>query len=307
VGWGRVRDATGVYDAYVLERRLTKDGAISGPLSRATRRKLAALSYLAPRFGAVHDRSKRFFWREVERILREDDAFDEGAWGAFAMMRADEPVAFGSLRQAGYFVGPTIEASVRHETMRRTMRLHSLAFRNDTLVSSIDFPFSDSQRRLGDVARAGMQAELHAPVGWRWQIDLAGRLLSPPRDFLEALEIRSDARVSYRVADRWAVHGFVNQARDLSEPFPGTDRRVGGWTVNYGATLSFYAEDRLSFDLRAEEGQAHQRSPIAGDFRYLRGAQVMIGTTYRFLGGLDAPGLIEPTRSLSLGGAERSW
>src|SRR6266487_1204989 len=33
VGWGRVRNATGIYDALVLEQRLRESGALARPLS----------------------------------------------------------------------------------------------------------------------------------------------------------------------------------------------------------------------------------------------------------------------------------
>ena len=77
LGHGRVRDASGVQWARVLEARLLEIGAIRAPLSRGAKEKIAALYYLRPSLGLAHERPERFFWREVERVLREDGVVDE--------------------------------------------------------------------------------------------------------------------------------------------------------------------------------------------------------------------------------------
>src|SRR5205823_173566 len=71
LGHGRVRDATGVQLARLLEARLLEAGAIRAPLSRAAKERIAALYYLRPSLSVAHERPDRFFWREVGRVLRE--------------------------------------------------------------------------------------------------------------------------------------------------------------------------------------------------------------------------------------------
>ncbi len=72
VGVGRVRDATSVYQTQVLEQRLLRTGALKRRLSRDAIRQLAKLFSMQGDFGLVHDYPGKHFWREVERILREN-------------------------------------------------------------------------------------------------------------------------------------------------------------------------------------------------------------------------------------------
>ena len=43
------------------------------------RRQLAEAFYLQPEFSSAHERSDKYYWREVERILRTDGALDGGS------------------------------------------------------------------------------------------------------------------------------------------------------------------------------------------------------------------------------------
>jgi hypothetical protein len=73
-GWGRVRNATGIYDALVLEERLLGTGALTRALSPAARRRLADVMYLRGALDTVRERPGRFLWQEIERVLSEDGA-----------------------------------------------------------------------------------------------------------------------------------------------------------------------------------------------------------------------------------------
>ena len=90
-GWGRVRNATGIYDALVLERRLLETGALTRPLSPAGRQRLAEVLYLRSAFGEVHERPGRGLWREIERVLAADGALREGGLDPYSVLRAAEP------------------------------------------------------------------------------------------------------------------------------------------------------------------------------------------------------------------------
>src|SRR5207249_4094517 len=72
LGYGRVRDVTGVFDAQVVAQRLAATGRLLHPVSHGALEKLAQLFSVGSGFGVAHDRPTRYFWREVERILRED-------------------------------------------------------------------------------------------------------------------------------------------------------------------------------------------------------------------------------------------
>ena len=61
VGMGRVRDATGVYQAWLLEERLERDGVLARPLSDDARRRIQQLFYVEPAYGVPHDLPQKFF------------------------------------------------------------------------------------------------------------------------------------------------------------------------------------------------------------------------------------------------------
>ena len=94
LGIGHPRDVTGVYGAQVIASRLAAMGLLAHPLSAAASGRLARLLTVAGDFAAAHERPARYFWREVERVLREDGALAEGALDAYSTLRLVEP-AFG--------------------------------------------------------------------------------------------------------------------------------------------------------------------------------------------------------------------
>jgi hypothetical protein len=106
-GYGRVRDASVVYDVHLLEERLAGTGAITRPLSAAARAKLAALYYVIPYYSAAHERPDRFAWREIERVLREDGALGEHGLDPYSVLRARESTGPSRrpTRLRGWFVG----------------------------------------------------------------------------------------------------------------------------------------------------------------------------------------------------------
>jgi hypothetical protein len=60
-GYGRVRDASSVYDVYVLEHRLLKSGAITRNLSDSARKRLYALLYFEGEYSNLHNQPAKFF------------------------------------------------------------------------------------------------------------------------------------------------------------------------------------------------------------------------------------------------------
>lgn len=120
-GWGRVRDATGVFDAQLLAERLCRDGVLGRDPSPAALRKLAELFTIEGAFSVPHDQPDRFFWREVERLLKEDGALAGDRIGAYASHHAAERLVVaggGFLRRSGMFVGPVVSATHQHQLVR---------------------------------------------------------------------------------------------------------------------------------------------------------------------------------------------
>jgi hypothetical protein len=305
IGWGRVRNATGVFEALLLERRLRHDGAITRALSAQARGRIAALYYLRPRFGVAHDRPDRFFWREVERVLRDDGALEGDALSAFDLFRVAEgyiaPAAATS-RFTGLYLGGIVQIVGARLFDRATVRARNRIFLDDTLTS--DFTVEESIRTGGarEDIRVGGEARLELPLSERWQVSAAGSLVTPPRDFGESIFGSSEASATCFVADRWGVSGRAAYRRIIREP--SSIGRVAEWGTAYGGEVQFYAEDRLTLRLGIQAGEQSIRYAQFRDYSRALGFYFDVG--YGF-GGLRAPGLIEPVRSLSVSGSERGW
>jgi len=265
------------------------------------------LLYLEDAYVSVLDRPGRTFWRELERILREDGALEGGQLDAASVLRAMEPYGSGGrtrtgeflphspiIRLRGAFVGLEVQASHLHFINRVEQRAFTQQSVNDTLQPA--YTVSESRRSdlADDVIRFGPRAEFHRPIGLKWQVDGQGELLFPTRDPAHGLRLNSSGSVSVLVADRWLASASFNQFRVVGEKAPFTKTLIGGsWAVDYGATLSWYVEDRLRLDLKAS-GQQTGHIGFGPTFERFEG--ISLGLSYKIAGGIDAPGLIEPVR-----------
>ena len=287
LGVGRVRDATGVYRAWLLEHRLRQSGTLTRDLSRDASGKLAALFYVENRFGIPHDRPARFFWREVERILREDGALASGALDAYSVYHVIEP-AFDKrfvTRSAGFFVGPLVSVTDRNEFQRRSIHNDYILFDSDTVVNRFSSSWSARQANHDARVAVGARAEYHLPIDLRWQLDAGSSLQY--EDEADRLAIGTTVRLFYLIADRWyAETGGAHQWYRLGSA--GHSREE--WSVRYGANLSYFLEDAWRVGIAWEGANQHQSD------RDQSTQQFSLGISYHITGALDVPGVVDPVR-----------
>jgi hypothetical protein len=295
-GLGRVRDASVVYDVHLLEERLIETGALARPLSAAARAKLAALYYVAPFFAAAHERPDRFTWREIERVLREDGALGKNGLDAYSVLRARERVAPArrATRQRGWFIGPVGQFTTRHSISREEETVADRQYVSDTLWSEAHGTWNRRGVSAYDGLALGGMAECHLPIGWRWQLDATARVTRPARSGESGLDVSNRASVSWFMADRWLASAALDQSRSYFRPrdaggAPDTDE----WQTQAQAGVAFYLEDRTSIALTVQQQQVQSaHDPYYGRV-FSRDSYVNLSISYRFLGRLDAPGLIE--------------
>ncbi len=289
LGVGRVRDATGVYRARLLEQRLLDLNTLRRGLSRDAREKLAALFYVESAFSVPHDRPAKFFWREVERILREDGALEGDALDAYAVYRVIEP-AFEKRsvsRNAGFFIGPSVTVLDFNEFRRRSSDFEGVRFFNDSLVDRFDRSLSDRATSHDSRVSVGGRAEMFVPIDLRLQFDAGSRVFY--LDESEYLVISSAAQLTYLIADRWSADAYVRHDWDRQGRRPGEPE---AWAVGYGGTIAYYLEDAWRLGLSWGGGNRHQ------DGRDLSDQQFSLGVIYRISGSLDAPGVVDPVRMM---------
>jgi hypothetical protein len=293
-GFGRVRDVTGVFDMQVLEQRLEDTGRLAHPLSPAARQRLAELFSVANDFQAAHDRPDRYLWRDVERILREDGAIAAGTFDAWSLMRALEPatLSIAVLRRAGWRVSGAYELRVDRGHADSDNRVESVTFLNGVPTSSSS-SLSSSRRSLDDEQGfAVLDADVHRPLGMRWQADLSGALRygdGPRRRLIASYA----AGLSYVLADRWLATAAFSEVSS-SEQIEGA-RSSPGWTILGAGQLSYFFEDSWSVFASVDHQQARplrsiNDTPLVPD-GFWRQTQVQFGLTYRPSGRFEAPGL----------------
>lgn len=294
-GVGRVRDATGIYDAYVLEERLQATGALTRPLSRAARQKIAALHYARPEYSAATERPDKFFWRDVERVLREDGALREGGLDAYDVLRVIESRFPANVtRMRGWFAG--LVAVAQHTSLISRFEAHNVyqAYVGGVLASTSESRGSSRLETSDDQILPGLQAEGHRPLGVRTQLDGTAQLLVPVLHVDGGLQGNLAGGASWFVQERWlaSVNGFYDRRYQTGDPGRPS---LHYWRADYGVTLTYFLQDRVTANLRLVETQAR----TAGVPAYFRVGQASLGLGYSFWRGFDAPGLTDPVRPLS--------
>ena len=306
LGIGRVRDATGVFEAEVLEQRLLETGALTRPLSPAARHRLAELIYLRGSLGDVRERPARSLWQSVERIVRDDGALSEQGLDGYSVMRAGERLyaGFGTgseglpsspvLRSRGWFVGPILSSQNTHSLVHGS----SHRFREDVPYDSLS-PGGEitvgfrNDSHFDQVFYGGL-AEGHWPLSSRWQIDAASQTLFPARQQDGGFSTLSQGSATFLIADRWLARAGLGHSRRLRKITVNGDEQAieDAWNWVYGGQVDYYVEDRLGLNLGIFGDYSHGRSlPTTGTNSNL---VINLGLSYRLIGRYHATGLLDP-------------
>lgn len=296
LGVGRVRDATAVYDVWVLEDRLRSRGVLRGPLSAGTRERLAALMYNTTSYGVVLDRPGRTFWEDLIGILKQDENYAD-TWDPVAALRVLEPYFGPDLssrfvsrspitRDRGWFAGVTSLAGYSSLTEHGASSSFRQLTLNDTVQPATTTEIATSNSDHQTSIFVGPRVEWHRPMGPHWQVDAltqqifdtkgAGRMFS-----------ETGVLVSWLVTDRWLA--TVNASHDLSlfrEPTGTFANQV--WRVSLRGDLSWFLEDHLLLTLSGAANHLDFQGTHGNDYH----ASLSLG--YRFAGRLQNPGLTSP-------------
>ena len=300
VGVGRVRDATAVYDVWVLEDRLRSRGVLRGPLSPETRERLAALIYNRSSYGSLLDRPGRRFWEDLTQILKGDGSF-AGDWDPVSALRALEPY-FGPTsssffdflprspiaRQRGWFAGATSEVDYAAHVTHVTSSFFRQRTVNDTLQPPLISDSSFGQH--GDFAEilVGPSVEWHRPLGPRWQADARTAQMFRTRGS-GGMSSFTTGSLAWIVTDRWLASAAASYQLELERLSSGTFSNEA-WDVNVGGNLSWFLEDHLQLGLTANAQEVRFLHEFERDYH------VSLTLGYRFAGRIENPGLTEPIR-----------
>ena len=301
IGLGRVRDATGVYEAMILERRLAATGVLARPLTAQARHRLAALMYVRGPYAGTTDRPARDIWEEIARILEADGAITSPLSSATTLRLMepfhgrwadtgpdglpDSPVT----RQTGasFFV----EILSRHRRWSDHRHYNELTASSSSALPPIRYTSSWQSKATSDDLLVMASVDLHRPLGYRWQAGFAGRAEAPARHGLSAT-YDATATVIWIVADRWlgsvgGSHRWFDEKRTIGPT--GGDQ--ASWSAS--AKLLYLVEPRtaLSLGLAHSDDWVRGRGAYNAGHRYGRSTQVTAGVSYRFTGRFSAPQL----------------
>jgi hypothetical protein len=307
VGIGRVRDATWVYTARVIEDRLRHDGVLTRALTHEARQKLADLLTLGDAYDVLHARPAKGLWAEIERVLRDDGALAPGGLDASSTQHAGESlleaVSRGRradglpgtivLRQRGASASAFVSGLHQRETRSNAGGSRSQLTLDGVPQPIVSSSFSDRLVRTSDGVDAGLEAEWHRPVGLRVQLDVSAEASVPLRSQDDGLAANMNGQATWMVADRWLVQGTVSQQRDILQNARDGRTRQDSWGLFLAGQVSYEVEDHVTISLGLQDVQTGQRDPDAGPpltWSYRRETTVTLGLTYRFTGRFNAPG-----------------
>jgi len=290
---GRVRDATAVAEAHLLERRLLRYGVLTRPLGPDARRRLAQLADVANDLVAAHDRPARHVWAEVERVLRDDGALRDTI-GA-GVLAAQEPwVGAGSDprgiprspigRDVGWSVMPYVAMQHMWSASDFRQTYFQQVARNDTVQSSTGFVTDHADHHSTDLPAVGIRFEYHRPLGESWQVDAMTDAQRPvDRDRDRAFTVSSLVALSTVVADRLVWNVTASQFRQI---FESRDLDYDTWTTGVRTTLQFYIEDHVALTLTAMSTQSQF------ELNHQQRGSVRVGIDYRLARRFRAAGIV---------------
>jgi hypothetical protein len=303
-GVGRTRDATGAYEARLLEDRLRDAGLLSRPLSAKARQDLATLLTVRRDVSSTHENPAAIVWAAIQRILAADSALRDEALSAGDWFRLTEPwfarpgrsldatlvPVSPVLRLRGWMLETRVEGRTGESVN------HQSAASSEYDIGSPPHSVSSMDQRdatCWDRAVAGLAGEAHWPLGMRLQVDASASALADLRPGQHGIDQHANAAASWLAAPRWLATLTLTQVRTCFSG-RGTSLADDTWSVQYGADAQYAVTDHVSATLGFAQSHGRQgRGPSsASSSRSInnRGG-VTLGLTYRFAGRASAPGL----------------
>ena len=314
VGFGRVRNATGVFEARVLEERLRHLGALSRPLSPHARERLSALMYARDDVSQVSSRPASPVMDAVERILFEDGALRDSVLTAAELFRVTDPIfsRYGyatSIRADGLPLAPfsrmtgwSVSAYVTNghsRLSRRSWNASSLiAYAAGAPEPPVETRSSSSSKNTSDGTRLSLRAEYHRPSGMRSQWDGVTTFDDQLGGGERAYALSNQLNWSFILADRWLASANASQARNSRHSRDHVTLE-DSWIASVGGSVQYMILDHVGLGLGAHESWSKVRNDLYWTNYVDRhaatwsdGGSLSFDITYRFQGMSRIAGVI---------------
>lgn len=258
-GWGKIRNAGGVYTAYEIERKLKELHYLSGDLSTDTRQKLIDNAYLSSELFSKYYFASKYYWQSVETILKSDPAYVVPL-DAFAVHRLTEyPVSTISHwrgMRAGLY-GRYLHVN-RSDVESREEFTRDLYEQNE-YFDTLAFGSSTTRIRTDDVL-FGPRVQGYFPLSMGWQINADSKLERRILPADDGFAWSSYLSIEHLLDDRWSFEYEFEHLRWLEDQKDRNRTHGGMWVASNKLTLRYYLSDTIVlwlsadyFQLRTEE------------------------------------------------------
>jgi hypothetical protein len=305
-GWGRVRNASSIYDAQILETRLFDAGVLRQRLSAHARQELAALLYGQSDVVLSRGRPASDFWGALESLLVRDGAIGSDGLSARGATRAMEPYLGNSTTWSGTGLpsaviprsrGWLVSAGIVLASSRTSMHDE----RHTTTVVYSPGPDGGTQSDLyfvyatpSDAAQIELAGEYHRPLSLRVQCDLTASARQNVDKHLDGHQIAASGAVTWMVADRWwsAFSGTYSNALART---PDGKTNSDTWRAALTAEAHRFVAEHYSLDATwaLQWARATRSRIVIGgyDTGFTNDSRLSLGLSYRFAGFASIPGL----------------
>ena len=310
LGWGRTRNATGVYEALLFEDRLRNSGAITRALTRTGREKLAALFYGRTSIEAAHDLPATGFWDSLDRILKEDGALREGGISPADVIHLTEPVVGAArgllststdiprspfVRLCGQFLQLSISGQSDHAVSHRAAAFSNRQIYDLPLTAYSSIDSRGITRNDHNSVAVDASGEFHRPLSLRTQFDAGASCSLPLRKEDRGYRSSASASLAHCVSERWLAMATVRYQQRLLRD-RADETLDDSWSLTLGAAAHYFLADRTTLDgAFTQRWSRETRYLLFGGFGsgndFGNSTHLSFGLTYRFAGYAEIPDL----------------
>ncbi len=212
--FGRTRNVTAVASALVIEQRLIDSGVLSGKLQSSTQSALACVIYSSNFYYLKHDRSDKFFWADVEKVVASDPAYVKPL-DAYTLSHIQEGYLGSTTRFRGLSFSPLFSYYHYNES-RHSWNRQVQSYWDENGYQSEAYEGYGRNTTRRDHFLYGATVKYDVPFGLNWQYHLILRYFHDPRanytgsPHAQIWQTGLESNLTWFMTDRWLGRADIN-------------------------------------------------------------------------------------------------
>jgi hypothetical protein len=305
--FGRRRNVTAIADAHMIEQRLIELGVLSGSLQPQNIARLVDLIYKKDNYNSLYDRPEKYYWQDVEEILKSDPAYVREL-DAYSLRRIDEYYVGNVLRYRGFLIRPSVIYSHRHG-IDHYSTVDSRTTRTDSLVEHTESSEYNRSEFTSDNDFYVLNIDYYYPISVQWQLNGWGGVLYYPKDTRidwqnipkDQVTLSAGLSLEWFMGDKWYARSEFSLEDFLVKSVIGSDYIDESYSQSLSISVNHYLENHLILTAELENRYRYSSSLIRYNYgdeieRWSSfGTNFFLGLTYAFNGSLG------PTQGFTLG------